>query len=487
MIAEPRVTEPVALADLALILDADLVGPDRPRAPGEVTVTDVDHDSRRAGPGTLFACIRGATVDGHDHAADAVAAGADALLVDHRLDLPVPQLVVADTRPAMAHAAARVHGDPATALTVIGVTGTNGKTTVVSLLAAILDADGRRSDTIGTLTGGHSTVTTPESTELQRRLARMRSEGIDAVAMEISSHALALHRVDGMLVDVAVFTNLSRDHLDFHGTMDAYFAAKARLFTPERTRRAVVNRDDPYGRILADAATVPTVSYGLDDAADLVLDSAGSHFVWQGQRVTLPLIGRVNVQNALAAATAAAEAGIPVASIARGLAAARPVPGRFEPVAIDAPFSVLVDYAHTPDALAHLLEAAREVVHGGRVVLVVGCGGDKDRTKRAPMGEVAARLADQVVLTSDNPRSEDPDAIIGEMLVGTGTPSHVSVQADRRLAIAGALGYASEGDLVVVAGRGHETEQTLADRAVPFDDRVVVAEEWERLGGGGSQ
>ncbi|MDQ3146272.1 MAG: UDP-N-acetylmuramoyl-L-alanyl-D-glutamate--2,6-diaminopimelate ligase, partial [Actinomycetota bacterium] len=434
-------------------------------------------------PGALFCCVRGQRDDGHDHAAHAVERGAVALLCERPLDLDVPQVVVPDSRVQMGRAAAAFHGHPSRAIDVVGVTGTNGKTTTTALLQAVLEGAGRPTGVIGTLSGA---LTTPDSPELQARLAAFRHEGVTAVAMEVSSHALVLHRVEGCTFAVAVFTNLSRDHLDFHASMEDYFAAKARLFDPGRSAVAVVNADDPHGRLLADAARIRTVRYGLDDVTGLEVGVRASTGTWRGQRLVVPLGGVFNVSNALAAATAAAELGIEPADIVGGLAEAGGVPGRFEVVELGAPFSVVVDYAHTPDGLDKVLEAARGVAGAepARTIVVFGCGGDRDRAKRPTMGEVAARLSDLVVLTSDNPRSEDPDAIVAEIRSGVRGPGVVEVEADRRTAIAWALAEATEGDVVVVAGKGHETTQVLGDRALPFDDRVVVAEEWARLSAG---
>jgi UDP-N-acetylmuramoyl-L-alanyl-D-glutamate--2,6-diaminopimelate ligase len=296
--------------------------------------------------------------------------------------------------------------------------------------------------------------------------------------MEVSSHALALHRTDGTRTAVAVFTNLGRDHLDFHGTLDAYFAAKARLFTPELCERAVVNADDEHGRWLLAGARVPTVAYSLADVTDLAVTPTCSRLRWRGHDVVVPVGGRFNVANALAALTAAVEAGVDTATAVAGLAAAAPVPGRFEPVDAGQPYAVVVDYAHTPEGLVAVLRAARDGVEG-RVVVVFGCGGDRDAEKRPAMGAVAARLADVVVVTSDNPRSEDPAAIISAVIAGIPEPDRrrVVVEGDRRAAIGLALGVAGPGDVVVVAGKGHETTQDLGGgRVAPFDDRVVARE-----------
>jgi UDP-N-acetylmuramoyl-L-alanyl-D-glutamate--2,6-diaminopimelate ligase len=348
-------------------------------------------------------------------------------------------------------------------------------------LRSVLEADGRRTGVIGTLTGAR---TTPEATDLQATLAAMRDDGDAAVAMEVSSHALALHRVDGTWFAVAVFTNLSRDHLDFHADLDDYFEAKARLFTPDRCGHAVVDVDGRYGRELArrtQAAGIPTTPFRAADAADLNISAAGSRFRWHGVPVQLGLGGRFNVANALAAAEAAAVLGVADDVVAGGLAAAGPVPGRFEVVDAGQPFAVVVDYAHTPDGLDHVLTSAREVAGEGHVVVVFGCGGDRDRTKRPAMGDVASRLADVVVLTSDNPRSEDPGAIIEEVAAGMGSLGPVTIEPDRRAAIAVALDAARRGDVVVVAGKGHETTQTIGETVIPFDDREVVREELAEL------
>ncbi|HSL58118.1 MAG TPA: UDP-N-acetylmuramoyl-L-alanyl-D-glutamate--2,6-diaminopimelate ligase [Acidimicrobiales bacterium] len=448
-----------------------LGGPELATEAEDVRVTDVHHDSRRVGPGSLFCAVPGATDDGHRHAPEAVAAGAVALLVERPLGLGVPEIVVADARTAMAPAAATVFGHPSRDLVVVGVTGTNGKTTVTHLVRAALEAGGRRAEVIGTLSGAR---TTPEAPDLQRRLAELVDAGVDAVALEVSSHALALARVDAVVFDVAVFTNLGRDHLDFHGTMEAYFQAKARLFEAGRAARAVVNLDDPYGRLLRDAAAIPTEGYSLDEAVDLEVRADGCDLTWEGERVTLPMGGRFNAANALAAAHVARALGVDPPAIARGLSTVATVPGRFEAVDAGQPFRVVVDYAHTPDGLAEALATARDVAGVGRVIVVFGCGGDRDRAKRPAMGEVAARLADRVVLTSDNPRSEDPLAIIEEARQGMLDTSGLVVEPDRRRAIAIAVDLAAPDDIVLVAGKGHETTQVIGDRVLDLDDRLVA-------------
>jgi len=474
----------------ALIESAELI-PRQVVGDATVEVTGVAHDSRTVTARTLFCCVRGSRVDGHDLAAAAAAAGAVGVVVDHLLDLeaPLAQVVVDDVRAAMGVLAAAAAGHPSRDLVLVGVTGTNGKTTTVTLLRAILEAAGHRAEVIGTLTSAtvaSAPPTTPDAPELQALLAAHRDDGVTAVAMEVSSHGLAMRRVDGCRFRVGVFTNLSHDHLDVHATMEAYFAAKARLLTPELTDRAVVGLDDPHGRLLADAAMLPTTGFSLADAEDLELSAAGSRFRWRGQAVALRLAGRHNVANALAAATAAAELGIDPVTVAAGLAAAPVIAGRFEPVEAGQSFSLVVDYAHTPDGLEHVLSAARELVGGaspapggpaGRVIVVFGAGGDRDPAKRPLMGAVAARMADLAVVTSDNPRSEVPEAIIGAIVAGVEDHhrDRVQVEPDRKAAIAAAVAAAVAGDLVVVAGKGHETTQTFADRVVVHDDRVVAA------------
>ncbi|HRW36614.1 MAG TPA: UDP-N-acetylmuramoyl-L-alanyl-D-glutamate--2,6-diaminopimelate ligase [Aquihabitans sp.] len=430
------------------------------------------HDSAVVGPGDLFCCVPGARHDGHDFAAGAVAAGASALLVERPLHLGVAEVRVASVRRAMGPVAAALEGFPAEHLDVIGVTGTNGKTTTTHLLAAILREAGVRCGVIGTLTGAR---TTPEAPLLQGELGAMRDDGCTAVAMEVSSHALDQHRVDGVRFRVAAFTNLSQDHLDYHGTMDAYFEAKARLFEPSRCELAVVDVDDPWGRRLADALDVPVVACSLADASGLEVTATGSRFGWRGEPVELALPGRFNVANALVAASIAEALGIGPVPVAAGLSGAGVVAGRFERIDEGQPFLAAVDYAHTPDGLRRLLEAARELTTG-RVVLVFGAGGDRDRDKRPAMGEAAAELADVVVLTTDNPRGEDPAAIMAAVRRGMDGSAEVIEVPDRGHAISTGVAAARAGDVLLVAGKGHETTQTVGERTLPFDDRLVLRE-----------
>lgn len=426
------------------------------------------HDSRLVRSGDLFCCVPGEHHDGHDHAAEAVAAGAGALLCERPLDLGVPELIVPSVRRAMGPVAAALAGHPSRSLLTVGVTGTNGKTTTVHLLDSIFRAAGHRSAVVGTLTGVR---TTPEAPELQNRLAADLAAGVRTVSMEVSSHAIALHRIDGVDFDAVVFTNLSRDHLDFHGDMASYFRAKARLFEPDHARLGIVNRDDPNGRLLGAAAPIDCLEFGIDDAHDLRLEPDHSTFTWRDVPIRLALTGRFNVSNALAAATTAAAVGVDVEAIATGLRTVGAVPGRLERIDLGQPFLAAVDYAHTPDGLEQLLVTARELAHDGRVVIVFGAGGDRDRSKRPRMGEVAGRLADDLVLTTDNPRTEDPAAIIDEIRRGATGPASVHVEEDRRTAIARAVTLTGPGDVLLVAGKGHETTQTVGDRVEHFDDR----------------
>ncbi|HEX2063188.1 MAG TPA: UDP-N-acetylmuramoyl-L-alanyl-D-glutamate--2,6-diaminopimelate ligase [Acidimicrobiales bacterium] len=436
-----------------------------------VEVTSVTHDSRQVRPGALFCCVRGVVTDGHQHAAAAVSAGAVALLCERSLPLDVVQVRVRDARSATGLVAAAFHGHPSRAMTVVGVTGTNGKTTTIHLLRSILDAHGWPTATVGTLSGPR---TTPAAPDLQALLAGELAAGRRAVAMEVSSHALDQRRVDGVRFAAVAFTNLSQEHLDYHLDMEAYYRAKASLFEAGRAERGVVNVDDEYGRRLVDEASIPVEPYSLRDAHDLSATPRGSRFRWEGHWVDLHLGGRFNVANAVAAATVARGLGVPADTVAAGLSSLTVVPGRFEHVDAGQPFTVVVDYAHTPLALEQALVAARQVASGGRVILVFGCGGDRDTAKRPVMGEVATRMADVAVLTSDNPRHEDPAAIIEQVRAGVARPERLVVEPDRQAAIDAAVARAGPGDAVVVAGKGHETGQVVGDRVIPFDDREAV-------------
>ena len=509
-VTEPRGRARVRWHDLLAGLDGvELTGdPD-------VEIDAITHDSRLVTPGACFACIPGAVTDGHEHAREAIAAGAVALLVERPLPFTVAQARVPSVRAALGPAAAALYGWPSAAMRTLGVTGTNGKTTTTYLLEAIARRAGDRVGVIGTvgarLTSAGGTAaggagetlatrhTTPEANELQELLARMRDAGVETVAMEVSSHALDQHRVDGTRFAAVCFTNLSHDHLDYHGSLDAYFDAKARLFDSARATAAAVNIDDARGDALVERARVTGLdawTYAVDsptaDVTALVPEyrADGTRFTLVDRRgsgraeVHLGLVGAFNLANALAAAATGRAAGFDFDTVAAGLGEPLVVPGRFERVDAGQPFPVLVDYAHTPDALSRVLAAARPLTRaGGRVICVFGCGGDRDAAKRPLMGRAVAAAADVAVLTSDNPRSEDPQSIADAVLPGLADGrAAVTVELDRRAAIAGALAEARAGDVVVLAGKGHETGQTTAGRTVPFDDRTVAQEELGALG-----
>jgi UDP-N-acetylmuramoyl-L-alanyl-D-glutamate--2,6-diaminopimelate ligase len=432
-----------------------------------VEIRGLAYDTRAVEPGTLFFCVRGDHVDGHELAPAAAAAGAAAFVVERPLEIELPQLVAEDSRAAMAPAAALFFGDPTRELEVAGVTGTNGKTTTGFLLHSILRAAGRRPGlltNIERLVGGEQQplgLNTPEAIDLQRLFRRMLAAGDRTCVMEATSIAQAQGRLAGTRFAVLVFTNLTQDHLDFHGTMEAYFEAKRALF--RQADRAVVNVRDEYGRRLA--AELPS-AVTFDARSDAI------------EGVELRLRGRFNRENAIGAALAARALGVGTDAIRHGLESVSGVPGRFESIDEGQGFAVLVDYAHTPDSLANVLAAARELGDGD-LVAVFGAGGDRDRTKRPSMGRIAADLADRAIVTSDNPRSEPPEAIVGE--VAAGAPDVLEVVIDRRAAIERALEDARPGDVVVIAGRGAEPEQELATGKVPFDDREVAREILRRV------
>jgi UDP-N-acetylmuramoyl-L-alanyl-D-glutamate--2,6-diaminopimelate ligase len=469
----------VRLADVAAVV----VGADM-RGDPQTLVRDGAYDSRAVSPGCLFFCIPGAVADGHDFANDAVAAGAAALVVERPLDVDVPQVIVGSVREAIGPMAAELFGHPGAAMTLVGVTGTNGKTTSTYLLEAVFRTVGWTPGVIGT-TGlridgeaGPLAHTTPEAPDLQRLLARMRAAGVGAVAMEISSHALAQHRTDGVVADVVLFTNLSRDHLDFHPSMEEYFAAKATLFRPSHARRGVLNADDAWARRLLVDPAIPMTTFGVEHDADLrargvEVRGDGIRFEVDGVAVRSALRGRFNVENCLGVVAVAAALDIPVLDAARAIATVPLVPGRMEPVETGLGFAVVVDYAHTPDSILHVLRGARALA-AGRVIVVFGCGGDRDRAKRPLMGRTAAAEADLTVVTSDNPRSEDPEAITAEIVAGMPPGSSFQIEPDRRAAIALAVGEARAGDVVVIAGKGHETYQEVRGAVIPFDDRAVA-------------
>jgi UDP-N-acetylmuramoyl-L-alanyl-D-glutamate--2,6-diaminopimelate ligase len=455
----------------------------------DVDVVALAYDNRTVKPGTLFFCVPGFTRDGHDFAPDAVARGAAALVVQRPLGLGVPEVIVDDVRAAMARAAARLHGDPTAELPVVGITGTSGKTTTTYIVRHLLEAAGRPCGLLGGVTsivGGEerpAVRTTPEAIDLQATFREMLDAGDRACAMEVSSHALELRRADGIHFAVAAFTNLSQDHLDFHPDMEAYFAAKERLFTEFDVGRREVVVDDPWGRRLAGSLADP-VTVSLDGRADWTavdhrVGLGGNAFTVRSPAgeavVELPLRGRFNTANALVALAAGDALGLELAQMAGALRTVTAVPGRVQAVDEGQEFAVLVDYSHKPGALEKVLASARELA-AGRVLVVFGAGGDRDRAKRPLMGDVAARLADVAIVTSDNPRSEPPEAIIDEIFTGIPSgASHVERDADRRAAIARAIELAEGGDVVVIAGKGHEQGQEFeGGRKEPFDDVEVA-------------
>jgi UDP-N-acetylmuramoyl-L-alanyl-D-glutamate--2,6-diaminopimelate ligase len=473
---------------------ADVI-PTAPTPAADVEVDSLAYDNRAVTPGTLFFCVPGFTRDGHDFAEEAIAKGAVALVVQRPLGTSVPEVHVESVRAAMAPAAAAFYTDPTRRLQTVGVTGTNGKTTTAFLVRELLEADKKQTGLLGTVKsviGGreHEVVrTTPEAIDLQRTFKDMLDQGDEAVVLEVSSHALELHRADAIHFAAAIFTNLTQDHLDFHPTMEDYFGAKRKLFTDLAPRHSVINIDDAYGARLAGELT-GAITFALDDptavyrATDVETGLTGSRFTIRGPDGDLdvgsPLRGRFNVANVLGAFAAVRALGVPVPAATRAIETAGQVPGRFETVDAGQEFAVIVDYAHTPDSLENVLRAARPLTRG-KLLVVFGAGGDRDRGKRPLMGEIAHRLADRVIVTSDNPRSEDPEGIIDEILTGIAAPEEVEHDADRRQAIARAIAEAAPGDVVVIAGKGHEQGQEFkGGRKVAFDD-VTVAREALRM------
>ncbi|WP_307865658.1 UDP-N-acetylmuramoyl-L-alanyl-D-glutamate--2,6-diaminopimelate ligase [Streptomyces montanisoli] len=492
----PARVDPSPLDALAGLLDGT-------RAVGPGSVTGITHDSRAVRPGDVYAALPGARLHGADFAAQAAELGAAAVLTDpagrERAETTgLPVLVVDDPRARMGELAAAIYGRPGEDLLQIGITGTSGKTTTAYLVEGGLRGAGHSTGLIGTVemrVGDErikSERTTPEATDLQALFAVMRERGVTSVAMEVSSHALVLGRVDGCVFDVAVFNNLSPEHMEFHHGMEDYFQAKASLFTPRRSRKGVVNYDDEYGRRLVTEATVPITTFSAEGhpyadwrAEDVRVGSHRSTFTVVGPdgvrvHAESPLPGPFNVANSLAAIVALAVAGVDPQTAADGVAAVPGVPGRLERIDAGQPYLAVVDYAHKTDAVESVLRSLRKVTKG-QVHIVLGCGGDRDTTKRGPMGQAAARLADTAVLTSDNPRSEDPLAILAAMLAGAAeVPAHergaVLVDADRACAIATAVARAQPGDTVLIAGKGHEQGQDIAGVVRPFDDREVLRE-----------
>ena len=501
-LTRPSAPPRTPLSEVSSWIDADL----RPADAGGTLVTGLSLSSQRIQPGDLYAALPGSRAHGAAYAGDAAAAGAVAVLTDEAgavqaADLGLPLLVRDDPRSVLGTLSARLYADPASALTLMAVTGTQGKTTTTRLLEGGLTQAGVTAaviGTVGTRIAGHdvkTALTTPEAPDLHALFAAMVEQGVRACAMEVSSHALVMGRVAGVVFDVAAFLNLGRDHLDFHRDVEDYFAAKASLFTPERTRRGLTNVDDAFGRRLLDSATVPMVTFSPSGAeadwraVDVDLQPEGSTFTVvtpEGSRVParVPLTGDFNVANCLCAIALAGEAGLDPRVVADGIAAGGGVPGRLERIDAGQDFLAIVDYAHKPDAVEAALAALRPLTTG-RLLLVIGAGGDRDTGKRPVMGEIGARLADVLVVTDDNPRTEDPAAIRAAVLGGaheaTDARAEVVEIGDRREAIRRVVGMARPGDTVVVAGKGHETGQEIDGTVHPFDDRDEVRAAIEEL------
>ncbi len=475
-------TDTVAPAALSKLLETTYAG----HLPGvmyttvgslDAVVRDITHDSSQVSGDSLFCCVVGDHTDGHEFAQAALDAGASALLVERELPLKCTQIVVADSRRAMGEISSAFYGHPSQKMRVVGITGTNGKTTTSHLLGAIFRQQGLKTEVFGTLSGVR---TTPESCDLQRSLWQAANAGVEAVVMEVTSHALVLQRIIGTSFNAVVFLNLSPEHLDFHKTLEQYFAAKASLFDKKYSSLAIINRDDVHGQLLLDTTEINTVSFGLDDVKNIDVTATSHSYVWRKKTVHVPVGGKFNVSNSLAAATVAASLGVDIIDIISGLAATGTVAGRFQSISNGAPFDVIVDYAHTPDALQRLLDTTREIITpGGKIILVFGCGGNRDKAKRPLMGAIAEAHADCVIVTSDNPRSEEPMDIAHEIISGIKHVEHrsaVIVELDRRSAIELAFMTARKGDVVIIAGKGHETTQTIGNQVLPFNDAQVANE-----------
>ncbi len=441
-----------------------------------VAVSGISQDSREIQTGDLFCCIRGQKFDGREFISMAIRNGAVAVLTEEEIaDIPehIAQITVENVREALGQIASAAFGFPSRSLSVVGITGTNGKTTTAAILASILRASGQTTEIIGTLSGVH---TTPEAIDLQAMLRRFVDDGVSSVVMEVSSHALAQYRVNGIMFDVAIFTNLGHDHLDFHGTQEGYFAAKARLFHPDLARHGVVNVDDPHGQLLDDVGAIAITSFSVNDAIDVFIGIDKVSFRWHDLAISVPIGGSYSVVNAVAAAAAAEVMRISPTDIERGCASVAAVPGRFESVPNECGFEVIVDFAHTAEGLEGILSSVRTLTKE-RVLLVFGCGGERDVAKRPLMGAVAAELADVVIVTSDNPRGEDPEAIISSIMAGiTGPNTDVRAIVNRADAIESAIYGARRGDIVVIAGKGHEKTQEINGVLIPFSDVEIATE-----------
>ncbi len=443
----------------------------------DVEVHGLSYDSRLITSGDLFFCFKGDKYDSHDFAHDAIEGGACALVVERRIEIDYPQVISSSSRTMMSEIAEIFYEFPSLEITTVGVTGTNGKTTTVNILAAIAEAAGKKSETIGTLTGE---LTTPEAPDLQRQIRDSIGSGVSFLAMEVSSHALLQNRISRMSFDAAIFTNLSLEHLDYHGDMENYYKAKSLLFSPTHSKLAVINADNEFGKRLMEDVQIPQVSFSLNDIEIIEQTLTRTTFRWKGEVINLKLPGAFNLENALAAAVTAEALGFNREAIAKGLESAKGTPGRFELLthSNEEPY-IIVDYCHTPDGLEKILLSINELLPDAKTHVVFGCGGDRDSTKRARMGMISEIHATNIYLTSDNPRSEDQMAIINDILAGINDAEHVYVNPDRREAIFHAVNSASQGDVVLIAGKGCEPYQEISGTLHPFLDSDVGREALE--------
>lgn len=467
----------IEVSQLVASVEASIVGDSTTRISG------LTQDSRSVQPGDLYCCVRGRTVDGHQFIDDAIERGAVAVLVDSPVGKVTPNITVIsvpNVREVLGPIASAAFSNPASSLTMMGITGTNGKTSTAEILASLLRADGKKVAVFGTLTGER---TTPEAIDLQAQLADARDASITHVVMEVSSHALDQSRVKGIEFAVGVLTNITRDHLDYHGTEENYFAAKAKLFAPGVSKVGVVNSDDLRGRLLIDVGAIPMRSYSFEDAVAPVVLLSRVEFTWNDVKFSVPMGGRFTLMNSLAAITAADELQVSREAMVAGCASLEGVPGRFESVSNDLGIGIVVDYAHTPDGLIEVLNSAR-ALSSERVIVVFGCGGNRDHGKRPLMGEVAHRLADVVYVTSDNPRTENAELIIEDVLAGMPENHGAIAVVDRAEAIASAILGARRGDIVVIAGKGHESTQDIGGVLTPFSDVEVARQVVEKKVGG---
>ena len=440
----------------------------------QTILTGISQDSRNIESGDILCCVRGESFDGHRFINEALERGCSAVLVDQvdeSISPSITQIIVEDVRSVLGRIASAAFRHPASSLKMVGITGTNGKTSTAAILGSVLSMHGASVHVMGTLTGSR---TTPESIDLQAQLRSLVDSGVDHVVMEVSSHALQQHRVDGIVFDLSIFTNLGHDHLDFHGTMENYFAAKKSLFTSQLSRCAVVNTDDAYGQQLFLNAEIRTTGFSASDVTDVSISAQRVAFSWRSLAISLPIGGTFSVANAIAAITAAAEMGVSDSAILSGCAQVATVPGRFESIPNDAGIDVVVDFAHTPEALRGLLTSARMITQA-QLIVVFGCGGDRDSAKRPVMGGIATEVADVVIVTSDNPRSEDPEQIVADVMQGVSSNgARVSSIVNREKAIESAILGANRGDMVVVAGKGHELTQEIHGDFLPFSDVAVA-------------